>query len=108
MRYEYILKVADGSLWLKVKECIKSRGEVENLDIRYLDNGNVKLSFDSDNYEIIDNICETETLKRVILCKDCIHYTGKWCTKYSSKEIDINDVRKSDNDFCSQAERKEE
>ena len=44
----------------------------------------------------------------LIRCKDCIHYTGKWCTKYSTKEIDINDVRKSDNDFCSQAERKEE
>ena len=110
-RYEYILKVADGSLWLKVKECIKSRGEVENLDIRYLDNGNVKFSFDSDNYEIIDNICEMETLKRVILCKDCKFY-------YPNMEADgeTGDCKKAQwfrrlqypNDFCSRAERKEE
>ncbi len=101
-RYEYILKVADGSLWLKVKECIKSRGEVENLDIRYLDNGNVKFSFDSDNYEIIDNICETETLKRVILCKDCKYFKylddGGTCQKhlwYVGME-----------DYCSKGERR--
>ena len=44
----------------------------------------------------------------IIRCKDCKHYTGKWCTKYSTKQFDINDICKDDNDFCSQAERKED
>lgn len=43
-----------------------------------------------------------------IRCKDCRHYTGKWCTRYSTKQFDINDIRKDDNDFCSQAERKDD
>ena len=44
----------------------------------------------------------------IIRCKDCKYYTGKWCTKYSTKQFDINDIRKADDDFCSCAERKEE
>ena len=44
----------------------------------------------------------------VIRCKDCKYYTGKWCTKFSTKQFDINDIRKADNDYCSMAERKEE
>lgn len=42
---------------------------------------------------------------KVIRCKDCRHYTGKWCTIYSTKQFDINDIYKDDDDFCSQAER---
>jgi hypothetical protein len=42
----------------------------------------------------------------VIRCKDCKYYTGKWCTKYSTKQFDINDICKADDDFCSMAERK--
>lgn len=72
-RYEYVLKVADGSLWLKAKECIKSRGEVENLDIRYLDNGNIKLSFDSDNYEIIDKATTAKAIP--------IEWIEKWISE---------------------------
>ena len=44
----------------------------------------------------------------VIRCKDCKYYTGKWCTKFSTKQFDINDICKDNNDFCSMAERKEE
>ena len=44
----------------------------------------------------------------VIRCKDCKYYTGKWCTKFSTKQFDINDIYKADDDFCSMAERKEE
>ena len=44
----------------------------------------------------------------LVRCKDCRHYTGKWCTIYSTKQFDINDIYKDDDDFCSQAERKEE
>lgn len=44
----------------------------------------------------------------VTRCRDCRHYTGKWCTIYSTKRFDINDIYKDDDDFCSQAERKEE
>ena len=49
-----------------------------------------------------------EELQELTRCKDCKHYTGRWCTKYSTKQFDINDIYKDDNDFCSQAERKEE
>lgn len=44
----------------------------------------------------------------LIRCKDCKYYTGKWCTKFSTKQFDINDICKTDNDYCSMAERKEE
>lgn len=44
----------------------------------------------------------------VTRCKDCRHYTGKWCTIYSTKQFDANDIYKDDDDFCSQAEREEE
>lgn len=53
-------------------------------------------------------VAQKNLVSELIRCKDCIHYEGKWCTKYSTKELDINDVCKSDNDFCSQAMRKEE
>ena len=43
----------------------------------------------------------------LIRCRDCKYYTGKWCTKFSTKQFDINDIYKSDDDFCSMAERKE-
>lgn len=45
---------------------------------------------------------------KVIRCKDCRHYTGKWCTRYSTKQCDINDICKDADDYCSVAERKEE
>ena len=44
----------------------------------------------------------------VIRCKDCKCYTGKWCTKFSTKQFDINDICKAYDDYCSMAERKEE
>ena len=44
----------------------------------------------------------------VIRCKDCKYYTGKWCTKFSTKQFDINDIYKAEDDFCSMAERAEE
>lgn len=43
----------------------------------------------------------------LIRCKDCKYKTGKWCTKLSTKQFDINDICKDDDDFCSMAERKE-
>lgn len=46
--------------------------------------------------------------KELVRCKDCKYYTGKWCTKYSTKQFDINDIYKADDDFCSMAERKDE
>ena len=48
-----------------------------------------------------------EDLQELIRCKDCKHYTGRWCTKFSTKQFDINDIYKDDNDFCSYAERKD-
>lgn len=42
-----------------------------------------------------------------VRCKDCRHYTGKWCTRYSTKQCDINDICKDADDYCSDAERKE-
>lgn len=50
---------------------------------------------------------ETYQKGLLIRCKDCKYYTGKWCTKYSTKQIDINDICKADDDFCSMAEMKE-
>lgn len=44
-----------------------------------------------------------EELQELIRCKDCKYYTGKWCT---TKQFDINDICKGDNDFCSQAEER--
>lgn len=44
----------------------------------------------------------------VIRCRNCKYYTGKWCTKLSTKQLDINDICKADDDFCSMAERAEE
>lgn len=49
-----------------------------------------------------------EELQELIRCKDCKHYTGRWCTKFSTKQFDINDIYKGAHDFCSMAERKEE
>lgn len=46
--------------------------------------------------------------EELVRCKDCKYYTGKWCTKYSTKQFDINDICKADDDFCSMAERKDE
>lgn len=43
----------------------------------------------------------------LVHCKDCKHYIGRWCTKFSTKQFDLNDIYKGVNDFCSQAERKE-
>ena len=45
--------------------------------------------------------------RELIRCKDCKYYTGKWCTKYSTKQFDINDICKAEDDFCSDAERKD-
>ena len=56
-----------------------------------------------------DLVClSKDKLQEVIRCKDCKYYTGKWCTKFSTKQFDINDICKDNNDFCSMAERKEE
>ncbi len=49
---------------------------------------------------------EAEYLK-VVRCKECSFYTGKWCTRYSTKQCDINDICKDGNDYCSVAERKD-
>lgn len=46
--------------------------------------------------------------KELITCKNCKYYTGKWCTKFSTKQFDLNDICTADDDYCSMAERKEE
>ena len=56
--------------------------------------------------QLLDEMPVVEAVP-VIRCKDCKHYIGKWCTKYSTKQFDINDIW-DDNDFCSRAERKED
>lgn len=49
-----------------------------------------------------------DELTELIRCKDCRFYTGKWCTRYSTKQFDVNDICKGADDYCSAAERKEE
>lgn len=61
---------------------------------------------DSENPQTIE--VHGKTYTQVIRCKDCKYHTGRWCTKYSTKQFDINDICKDDNDYCSCAERKEE
>lgn len=56
--------------------------------------------------EIIDRL-KKDNFVQVVRCKECKYYTGKWCTKYSTKQFDINDICMADNDFCSRAEKKE-
>lgn len=109
-RYEYILKVEDGGLWVKVKEGIRSKeGDLQNLDIRCLANGNISLSFDSDSfdwdtYEIVKSAVLPDTYKKVIFCKCCKHYdriTG---------ECNVDGVMRvrEPYDFCSRAEREKQ
>ena len=62
---------------------------------------------DEETGEITD-VTSRDDVIQVIRCKNCKYYTGKWCTKYSTKQFDINDICKDDYDFCSMAERKEE
>lgn len=74
------------------------------------------ISFDTD--KPLSELVSGETVRalmkttgdcdEVIRCKDCKYYTGKWCTRYSTKQFDMNDICKDDDDFCSGAERKEE
>lgn len=45
---------------------------------------------------------------KLIRCKDCKYYDGKWCKLHAISDFDLNDVMKSADDFCSYAERKEE
>lgn len=66
----------------------------------------IKIGFNTIT-KVIDDVPTVDAVQ-VIRCKDCKHYTGKWCTKYSTKQFDLNDIYKGANDFCSQAERKEE
>ena len=43
-----------------------------------------------------------------IRCKDCKHFTGKWCILNSRKEFDPEDRLVNGEGFCAWAERKEE
>lgn len=45
---------------------------------------------------------------KLIRCKDCKYYDGRWCKLHAISDFDLNDVMKSADDFCSSAERKEE
>ena len=45
---------------------------------------------------------------KLIRCKDCKWYDGKWCKLHAISDFDLNDVMKSADDFCSSAEREEE
>ena len=42
----------------------------------------------------------------LIRCKDCKHFTGKWCILNSGKEFDPNDRLVNGEGFCAWAERK--
>lgn len=44
----------------------------------------------------------------IIRCKDCKHFTGKWCILNSRKEFDPEDRLINGDGFCAWAERKEE
>ena len=44
----------------------------------------------------------------LIRCKDCKHFTGKWCILNSRKEFDPEDRLVNGEGFCAWAERKEE
>lgn len=44
----------------------------------------------------------------LIRCKDCKHFTGKWCILNSRKEFDPEDRLINGDGFCAWAERKEE
>lgn len=44
----------------------------------------------------------------VIRCKECKHFTGKWCILNSRKEFDPEDRLVNGQGFCAWAERKEE
>ena len=65
-----------------------------------------RLEIDRQILRAIRNVEPVDAAK-VVRCKDCKYYTGKWCTKYSTKQFDPNDICKDDNDFCSMAERKD-
>lgn len=70
--------------------------------------GNGMYSHANHVYEGVIDAMPTVDAVPVIRCKDCRHYTGKWCTIYSTKQFDINDIYKDDDDFCSQADGREE
>ena len=79
-----------------------------------IDTSGMKLFYDESlEFEIPMNSISKDTLAKliggvpIIRCKDCKYYTGKWCTKYSTKQFDINDIYKADDDFCSMAERRD-
>ena len=46
--------------------------------------------------------------KPLIRCKDCKHFTGKWCILNSRKEFDPEDRLVNEEGFCAWAERKSE
>ena len=120
-KYEYIIKVDDEGMWLKVKERIYQKcGDIQNLDIHYLPNGSIKLTFESNDFhfntsEAVDEL--GDVYKPVILCKDCIYFE-EYCRIVDGvasdhvcslkREIDGNMHRVKANDFCSWAKRKEE
>ena len=60
-----------------------------------------------DAQEEIDNAPTVDAVP-VIRCKDCKHFTGKWCILNSRKEFDPEDRLVNGEGFCAWAERKEE
>lgn len=60
-----------------------------------------------DAQEEIDNAPTVDAV-HVIRCKDCKHFTGKWCILNSRKEFDPEDRLVNGEGFCAWAERKEE
>lgn len=62
---------------------------------------------DEETGEITDITNRTDYVP-VIRCKDCKHFTGKWCILNSRKEFDPEDRLVNGEGFCAWAERKEE
>ena len=50
---------------------------------------------------------EDGELTELIRCKDCKHFTGKWCVLNSRKEFDPEDRIVNGEGFCAWAVRKE-
>lgn len=61
--------------------------------------------------ELLDNtviVALTKSGKELIRCKDCKHFTGKWCILNSRKEFDPEDRLVNGEGFCAWAEGKKE
>lgn len=125
MRYEYTIKIEDGGMWLELKEGIKTKGDIKNLDVRYLEDGSIKLAFESENhdwdtYEVVDSIEGMETLKRVIFCRECEYWLPhkqfgsdadfevyhNYCAMHLPDDH-FYAFEKNADDFCSWAKKKE-